>query len=86
MAAKAKRFLITHESREVMIVRAGIAKRKLFCPRCNDQMEMVTIEEAARIASIPMRQIFYATEDCRLHSIDTDRGILLVCLRSLGGL
>lgn len=86
MVVKSKRILVTHESHEVLIIRGGTGSKPYYCPQCNLRTEMVTIERAARMAEVSIRQIYYAIDDGRLHSVETGYGGLLICGRCLGDL
>jgi hypothetical protein len=54
-----------------------------WCVPCGQKVQMVTAEDAARIASVTARTIYRRTETGQLHFIESQEGVLLVCTRSL---
>lgn len=84
MPSKAKKVLITTVSHEVFIVRVnedtGI---RGFCPSCESEVEMLTLDSAARIAGVSGRQMINEIATNEVHSIETANGPLLICRKSL---
>jgi hypothetical protein len=54
-----------------------------WCVPCGQKVQMVTAEDAARIAKVTARTIYRRTETGQLHFIESQEGLLLVCTRSL---
>jgi len=42
--------------------------RRIWCPRCNDHVEFLRIETAARLAEVSSRTIHRYIEDERIHA------------------
>ena len=80
--ATKRRTEITIETHRVL----RISKRNGFtdgwCEQCNDQVWMVTPEEAAALGGVPTRLIYQWIEARRLHLIERP-DVLLVCFKSL---
>lgn len=84
MTTKAKKILITTESREVWIVRRG-GKRSLrgFCPRCDAEVEMLPLREAVSLVGVSSRAIHRWVESGSVHFAETPDGMVLICRASL---
>jgi hypothetical protein len=84
MTAITKKILIETECREVFIVRAG-GKNELrgYCEGCCAEGELVTFDEAVSQSGMPTLEIFARVQIGEIHSCETARGHLLICLRSL---
>ena len=54
-----------------------------WCATCGQKVQMVTAEDAARIANVTARTIYRRTETGQLHFIESQEGLLLICTRSL---
>lgn len=84
MASKTKKLLITSVRHQVSIVRVTKeASTHAFCPGCETEMEMLTLDSAARIAGISERQLIDQIVGNRVHSSESTNGHLLVCRESL---
>ncbi|MGH9900487.1 MAG: hypothetical protein ACRD68_01470 [Pyrinomonadaceae bacterium] len=84
MTTKAKKILITTESREVWIVRRrGGESVRGFCPRCAAEVEFLTLDTAVALAGVGSRQIHRWIEGGRVHFAETPAGSVLICPRSL---
>lgn len=80
----AKKILITTTSREIFIVRHGGQKTlRGFCPNCEREVEMLTLDEAVRVSGQSSRAIVRRVEQGSLHFAETDDGHLLICAASL---
>lgn len=55
-----------------------------WCPACAAEVEMITPNEAARIAGVSSRTIYRWIEEARIHFIENTSGSILVCAGSLG--
>ena len=74
------------EGREVWLIRGpwrGAPKR---CAECPGQPEMLTPEEAARLAGLSSRAIYRLVESGQIHCTETEVGSLFVCLAPLSSL
>jgi hypothetical protein len=54
-----------------------------LCPVCDDEVRMVTVDQAAALACVTWREIYCEVEAGNLHFIDTGGRSLLICLHSL---
>ncbi len=83
MAAK-KKILITTTSHEIFVVRRRKEQTiRGFCPECQKEVEMRTLDEATSKTGISTRELFRLIENNLLHSIETTSGHLLICRSSL---
>jgi len=81
---KKKRTEITIEIDEVTLVNRGRnASVPLWCPRCHATATMVPPERAAAIAGVTVRTINRWVETDSVHFVETENGLLLLCLNSL---
>jgi hypothetical protein len=85
MQANAKQILITTESREVFVIRHEVMVQ-VFCPDCNEQVEMLNFDAATTLYGIGGRELIHRSEGGDIHSIEAATGHLLICRRSLTGL
>jgi uncharacterized protein YlaI len=86
MTAKSKKFSITTENHEIFILRRNRNKTiRGFCPDCQKEVEMLTLDEATTKTGKRTRELFELIENNSLHSIETGTGHLLICLKSLTG-
>lgn len=82
-----RRTEITVEIERLVMVRKGGRKiRRVFCELCETETEMLTTDNAARLAKCSSWAIFGWVGLGWLHFTETDEGILLVCRNSLGNL
>ena len=80
-----KRTEITIEiERRIVIRRIHAKSKEIFCPRCPENAEMLTTDEAALVARCSSRAIFGWCELGWLHFTETGEGLLLICSHSLG--
>jgi hypothetical protein len=79
---------MTIETEESVVLRGSPVPRcpVMWCQGCCGQVEMVTPEEAARIAGVNTRMIYRWVEARNIHFVETSEGLLLVCRDSLAGL
>jgi hypothetical protein len=78
-----KRTEITIETRRVLVVRRRQFLRG-WCQACLAEVQMITPNEAATLASVSARTIYRWIEEARLHFSEEERdGTLLVCADSV---
>ena len=80
---KIKKEIFIEQERSVTI-RFASPPNERFCSSCQLASRFVTIDEAAVFGGISSRAIFHLVEAEMLHWIETQFGLLLVCLNSLG--
>lgn len=56
---------------------------RFFCAACDEQAEMLSINEAAAEGPSSWREIVFLIEDGSLHAVETDAGAVYVCRTSL---
>jgi hypothetical protein len=85
MTSKGKKFRITTETHEILIVRQNGQKTiQGFCPTCAAEGEMLDFDSAISFSGISGRELIRRFELGEVHSIETANGHLLICKRSLG--
>lgn len=83
MSTKLKKYLITTRKQETLKLQAKGAGFFKYCEKCNQQVEMLTLDSITFHTGKSTRELFRLIEDHLLHSIETERGHLLVCQKSL---
>ena len=74
---------LTIETDENVVLRgAGRRSILMWCPDCQREVEVVTVEEAAEIAGISLRTIYSHVEVGAIHFFD-DSGHTFVCAQTL---
>ncbi|QQS40627.1 MAG: hypothetical protein IPM63_14845 [Acidobacteriota bacterium] len=87
MRPKAKKYLITEESHEILIVRQkDRSTGRGHCRECEREVELVTADAAVTRSGRGSRELFRLIEAGLLHSVETDTGHVLICGDSLSGL
>ena len=82
---KKKRTEITIEIDEVKFIDCGrSASVQLWCQGCSAVTTMVTPQRAATIAGVTVRHINRLVEAESVHFVETENGLLLLCVNSLG--
>jgi excisionase family DNA binding protein len=71
------------ETPQVFIInRPGVAEQK-NCSKCTESSGMITPDEAAAIRGVSTRVIYRWLEDGAIHFIETAKGELFICLKTL---
>jgi hypothetical protein len=71
------------ETPQVFIInRSGVAEQK-NCSECTESSGMITPHEAAAIRRVSTRVIYRWLEDGVIHFIETNKGELFICLKTL---
>jgi hypothetical protein len=84
MTVITKKILIETECREIFVVRAsGKNELRGNCEGCGAEAELVTLDEAVSQSGMPTMEIIARVRTGEIHSCETARGHLLICLRSL---
>jgi hypothetical protein len=83
MSAKTKKYLIITQKREVVAIQQKPQFLRRYCERCEQQVEMMTLDTITFKTGKSTRQLFQMIENNLLHSIETGRGHLMICLNSL---
>jgi hypothetical protein len=65
-----------------VINRRGVSEQK-SCPRCTERSGMITPDEAAALCGISTRVIYRCLEDGPIHFIETAKGEVFICLKTL---
>jgi hypothetical protein len=79
---KRTRTEITIETDRLFYIRSP-RKALGWCAVCAAEVQMVTVDEAAVWRGVDSRAIFRWVEAERVHSSETENGLLRICLNSL---
>lgn len=77
-----KRTVTTIETHQIVLVRRPEGAAPAWCPACLKEVDTASIEQAALLTGISLRDICRRVGDDQLHFIETADGGL-VCLPSL---
>jgi hypothetical protein len=81
---KTRKTKTTIEIHQVYVIRQGEGLASVLCSECLcGKASMVTPEDAALVAEIPVRQIYRLVEAGLIHYLEGEDNSLLVCLNSL---
>src|SRR5262245_27936839 len=80
-----KTTIVTVEARERTTIRHGARQVIAWCDQCGADVPLVTPNEAAELAKTDARAIFRAVESGEIHFIETCKGAILICAKSLAG-
>jgi uncharacterized Zn finger protein len=83
MPINSKKYLITNETHEVFVVRKETNTSLIFCTECGKIVEMLDLPTATTQTTIRTREIIYLLNNGEIHSVETDKGQLLICKNSL---
>lgn len=79
---RTRRLELTVETdRIIMVVDGG--SEKLWCPVCQSDTQMISVDQAAILQQVNARTIFRWVDEGRLHYAETAQGLLRICLNSL---
>lgn len=76
--------VMTVETEETIVVRAGAASTRAACPVCRCLVPMTSPEQAARVAGVSPRTIYRWMEAGAVHFIERDSHVQ-ICVPSLEG-
>ncbi len=83
---KAKRIVkFTVETERTFIFRSRAYRQAAWCTACGAEVEVATVEEAARTAGVSESAVCRLVEAGSLHFIEDAAGRLFICLDSLLG-
>lgn len=68
-----------HEIRTVRVNNGGT----MYCPKCNEQTMMLTPEQLASFLRVSVPEICRQIEASEIHLASSDRGVGLICGKSL---
>lgn len=71
------------DNHRMWFIRQGGSHFRLHCARCNEPIQMITLEEAAVAASVEVQTIHSLIAAGKLHCAETVEAVSLVCLNSL---
>ena len=74
--------MTTIETHQIVIVRRPTGAAHAMCPACLKEVEMVSLEEAALLAGVGLRDICRQVGDDHIHLVETAEATL-VCTNSL---
>ena len=74
---------ITVEFNQVVVIKKPEGLTIMWCPVCEERVNMITTEAAAVLSNIDTRTIYRRIDLGALHFAETADGLALVCLNSL---
>jgi hypothetical protein len=85
MSVNSKKLLISQISQEkIMVSKVILRSRKMICPICETETEMLSLDSAVSISGISTRQILDESKNNFIHTIETKSGHIWVCRKTLG--
>lgn len=78
-----RRAEITVELNQVVVIKKPEGLVVLWCPACNERVNMITPEAAAILSNVDTRTIYRRIDAGTLHFAETSDELALVCLNSL---
>jgi len=78
-----RRIEITVEKHRLLVLSRRNRSVEAWCKTCDEQVQMVTPDEAAQLWNVSTRTIYRRIENGRLHFTETERGFSLICIQSL---
>jgi hypothetical protein len=84
MRANAKKYLITSETREFLVVQKdGTGSIRGYCEGCDQDVELINLDSAVTVSGIGTLELISLLDAGTLHSLETTAGHLLVCAATL---
>jgi hypothetical protein len=80
-----RRIEITVERRRLLMVGRRNQSAQAWCGTCDEEVQMLTPDEAAQLCEVTTRTIYRRIETGRVHFTETEKGFSLICLQSLEG-
>jgi|SRR5215472_721257 len=71
------------EQDEIVLVRRRRGAVRSWCNRCRAEVSMLRVEDASTLAGAKTRTIYRWIEAGKLHFAESDKGLVLICARSL---
>ena len=81
--AEHRKIKIIVEKHRVLTLRTRRTSALGWCVACATKVQMVTAEDASRIAQVTPRTIYRWAEARQIHFTESQDGLLLICPRSL---
>jgi excisionase family DNA binding protein len=67
----------------VFIINRPAVSEQKNCSKCTESSGMITPDEAAALTGVSTRVIYRRLEEAEIHFIETARGELFVCVKTL---
>lgn len=80
---QSRRAEIIVEFNQVVVIKKPEGLTVMWCPACEERVNMITTEAAAVLSNVDTRAIYRRIEACAIHFAETSEGLVLVCLNSL---
>ena len=80
---QSRRAEITVEFNQVVVIKKPEGLIIMWCPVCEERVNMITTEAAAILSNVDTRTIYRRIDAGALHFAETSDGLALVCLNSL---
>jgi hypothetical protein len=74
---------ITVETERILIIRRRGIEMQGWCEGCGEQVKLVTPQTASSVTGLSVRAICQLVEAGELNFLETNDGLLLICLNSL---
>src|SRR5262245_60768572 len=71
------------EKQEVIVIHRRGEAHSPFCFQCGNLAIMMTLEEATAITKVSMRLLCRLADEGKIHFLETSKGVLLLCSRTL---
>ena len=76
---------IAIETDKVFIIQRRGGAITMWCAKCGGAVGMVTPDEASLLLGISSRAVYQLVEADVVHYLETEQGMLLICLNSISG-
>jgi hypothetical protein len=80
---QSRRAEIIVEFNQVVVIKKPEGLVVMWCPVCEERVNMITTEAAAVLSNVDTRAIYRRIEAGAIHFAETSDGLALVCLNSL---
>jgi len=80
---KRKRTEVVVEREQILVIRKLDNSASQCCPQCGDEVQMVSVDEAASIRGVSSREMYQQVESAQVHFSEKPDGRLLICRASL---
>lgn len=74
------------EQDEIILVRRRRDAVRMWCKQCGEQVSMLRVEDASTLDGTTTRTIYRWIEAGKLHFVESDKGLVLICAQSLAAL
>ena len=79
-----RKFEMLVATNEIYVIRKSSTPKQTACAKCGEPM--LTAQQAAAMFGIAQRRIFQIIEAGAAHFIETETGVVMICLNSLSAI